>query len=67
MRDFKVVLLTSFVIYMFLIVGSFFVGISDSGYRFVGSCRKNPTLIGYYTGISIVYDLGCKAGQRVNK
>lgn len=54
------------IFYVTLGIPSFIIGIANSNHAFVGSCGKPDTHIGQYTGLAFVYNLGCKAGKRVD-
>ena len=40
------------------------MGMFYSNYVVLGSCNKPSTNIGFYSGLSTAYDLGCKLGKR---
>jgi hypothetical protein len=46
---------------------SFFHGMNDANFRYIGYCKKSSTYLFHYTGIAQVYDLGCKLGRRIDE
>jgi hypothetical protein len=53
-------------IYLSACIVSMGVGFLDAQYD-AGLCKNSPTILGKYTGMAEVLDLGCKLGQRVEE